>query len=158
MPFSGKSSAARKLASLLGWKRVDTDTLIETETGMDIPGIFAGPGELEFRRLEKELVSRLCTERETVISTGGGLPVFYHNMETMLQNGTVLFLNTSVEVIARRSLQYNNRPLVRHVEESTEARTDFFRKMLFERLPYYGRAHRSFRSEKDLLEWASGLR
>lgn len=157
MPFSGKSSAARKLASLLHWQRIDTDAQIEQESGMTVPEIFTSLGELEFRRREKELTELLCLAKYQVISTGGGLPVFYGNMDTMLQHGTVVFLNTSVEIIAQRSLQHNNRPLVRAVEETQEARDDFFRKMLFERLPYYGKAHYTFGSEKALLQWAKTL-
>lgn len=157
MPFSGKSSAARKLASLLHWQRTDTDAQIEKETGRSVPEIFASLGELEFRRKEKELTDLLCSAQYRVISTGGGLPVFYGNMDTMLQNGTVVFLNTSVEIIAQRSLEHNDRPLVRSVEETQEARVDFFRKMLFERLPYYGKAHYTFGSEKALLEWGQTL-
>ena len=47
---SGKSAVGRKLAAELGLEFCDSDDVIESRTGVDIPFIFDKEGELGFRR------------------------------------------------------------------------------------------------------------
>ncbi len=69
---SGKSTAGKRLASILGWSFIDLDTCIEEYSGMSIPEIFAKFGEEHFREIESELLISHKTDLKTVISTGGG--------------------------------------------------------------------------------------
>lgn len=59
-PGVGKTTVGRALAEELGYQFFDADVLIENGTGKTIPEIFACHGETEFRRLEFDLLQRLC--------------------------------------------------------------------------------------------------
>lgn len=157
MPFSGKSSAATKLASKIGFKALDSDKKIVLSEGVSIDEIFANKGEIYFRQLENKWLKNLNNETPSVISTGGGMPVFYDNMEFMLQSGFVVFLNNSAKILAERSLLSNDRPLVKHVSQTMDVRIEFFQKLLFERMPYYSKAHLMVQSERELLEKVSEI-
>ncbi len=152
MPFSGKTSAAKKLAKQLGWDFIDSDKEISNTENLSIEEIFTQKGEIYFRKLENSWLQEAKNLSNAVISTGGGMPVFYDNMDVMLENGIVIFLNTRAQILAERSLLNNDRPLVKHVSEDIEMRIEFFNKLLFERLPYYSKAHYSLNSEAQILE------
>lgn len=152
MPFSGKTSAAKKLAKQLGWDFIDSDKEISKSENLSIEEIFTQKGEIHFRKLENSWLQEAKNLSNAVISTGGGMPVFYDNMDVMLQNGVVIFLNTRAQILAERSLLNNDRPLVKHVSEDIEMRIEFFNKLLFERLPYYLKAHYTMNSEAQILE------
>ena len=70
---TGKSSVGRAAAELLHFAFIDTDELIENETGKKISEIFMQQGEAAFRKYERDVVNALSTRRRTVIATGGGL-------------------------------------------------------------------------------------
>lgn len=61
-PGAGKSTVARALAEDLGLKFIDTDKLIEKQTGKTITDIFVVDGETHFREVE------LQTLREVLAS------------------------------------------------------------------------------------------
>jgi len=65
---TGKSSVGRIVAHQLQFRFVDTDEMIESETGQSIPEIFANQGEAAFRELERRVVQRLTEERGVVIA------------------------------------------------------------------------------------------
>lgn len=152
MPFSGKTSTAKKLAKLLAWDYVDSDKEISKSENLSIEEIFVQKGEIYFRKLENSWLQDANNLSNVVISTGGGMPIFYNNIELMLHNGIVIFLNTRAQILAERSLLNNDRPLVKHVSEDLDMRMEFFNKMLFERLPYYSKAHYTLNSEAQILE------
>ena len=52
LPGSGKTTVGRLAAERLGLPFSDCDTLIEVETGLRIPAIFAQQGESGFRAVE----------------------------------------------------------------------------------------------------------
>ncbi|HQY29693.1 MAG TPA: 3-dehydroquinate synthase [Thermomicrobiales bacterium] len=72
---TGKSTVARRLAELLGWDALDTDTAIETEAGRRIPEIFATEGEGAFRLTERQILRNQLDRSSVVIATGGGATV-----------------------------------------------------------------------------------
>ena len=49
MMGSGKTEVGKVLADRKGWAFVDTDQVITTEAGQDIPSIFSAEGEIGFR-------------------------------------------------------------------------------------------------------------
>ena len=73
LPGSGKTTVGRLAAERLGLPFSDCDTLIETETGLTIPAIFARQGESGFRAVESRILAALCREDTRVIATGGGV-------------------------------------------------------------------------------------
>ena len=69
---SGKTALGKRLAVALGRPFVDSDTIIEKETGLRIRNIFEINGEAKFREMEyKTILSRL-NGSPVILSTGGG--------------------------------------------------------------------------------------
>jgi shikimate kinase len=132
---SGKSTAARQLASQLGWMNVDLDRRITETAGQSIPEIFAKKGEAEFRRLEHEQLARLIAEasedqKPRIVSLGGGTMAQPQNMALLRESGAVLiWLVCPVEELLVRCAQITDRPLFR--DEAS------FRRLYQERLPFY---------------------
>lgn len=152
MPFSGKTSAVKKLSSLLKWEWKDSDQEISKKEELSIDEIFAQKGEIYFRKLENTWIHEYSNLENTIVSTGGGLPVFYNNMDRLKDNGLVIFLHTRPQILAERSLLSQDRPLVKDVVEDLETRIEFFQKLLFERMPFYSMAHITVYSERELLD------
>jgi shikimate kinase len=115
---SGKSTAGKKLASLLGWSFIDLDKSIEDQTGKTIPEIFSLHGEDHFRNVESEVLRSLKSQINTVISTGGGTPCHGDNMDFMLKTGLTLYLKlTPGQLKSRLSESKGERPLIKDLTD-----------------------------------------
>ena len=113
---SGKSTIGKLLASRLSLSFVDLDEVIISQEDKTIPDIFDGVGEVGFRKLESECLAETLKESESqVIATGGGAVLSEANREVMKQSGTVVWLDTDVEVLAKRISGDSNRPLLHDV-------------------------------------------
>ena len=114
MPGSGKSSVGRRLAQRLGLAFVDSDTKIEEAAGgMSVSDIFAKHGEPEFRSLEARVISRLLEGGPAVIATGGGAFVNADTRALIGRNGVSIWLKAEIEILLRRVMRKNDRPLLR---------------------------------------------
>ncbi len=102
MPGSGKSAVARRLSD----RPIDTDSLIEAQTGQPIPRLFEEKGERYFRVLEGEVVRAVSAEHGRVIATGGGVILNDSNVESLKQNGVLLWVKRPLE-----KLSVKGRPL-----------------------------------------------
>ena len=109
---TGKTVVGEKLASELGFKYIDTDTLIESEAGRSIPDIFQHEGEKKFREYESEAISIITHLKNYVISTGGGAVMNEQNINNMKKAGLVACLEARPEVIYERTRHDDNRPLL----------------------------------------------
>ncbi len=109
---SGKTSVGKELAKSLNLKFVDLDTMIEAEEKRPISQIFSQDGEAYFRRIEKEMVRKVCPDRGLVIACGGGVVLDTENMQNLKQHGTLVYLKASPEVIFKRTEGYKHRPLL----------------------------------------------
>ena len=69
---SGKTALGKRLAVALGRPFVDSDTIIEEETGLRIRNIFEISGEAKFREMEYETISSRLNGLPVILSTGGG--------------------------------------------------------------------------------------
>jgi shikimate kinase len=109
----GKTTFGRKLAADLGWQFADLDELIEERYKISIHDFFEKYGEESFRRIENMMLREILTKHKIIVSTGGGTPCFYNNMELMNRYGVTIFLNTPVPVLVQRLLNgKRKRPLV----------------------------------------------
>jgi shikimate kinase len=116
---SGKTTAGKRLASLLGWKFIDLDRKIEEYAGKTIPEIFSQNGEQYFRTIESQLLRDLKSCENTIISTGGGTPCHRDNMDFMLGNGLTLYLKlTPSQINSRLSESKGDRPLIDNLDSS----------------------------------------
>jgi len=149
---SGKTHWGKLLAEKLRLPFFDLDTVITQKEGKTISDIFAEKGEEYFRYREKEILEELVTgEQEFIISSGGGTPCFFNNIEFMKKNGQVIWLNTSIETLKQRLLRERlSRPLIRNIGEA-ELKAYIIRK-LGERKMYYEQADVMVNEESILLE------
>ena len=112
-PGAGKSTVGVALAKELGVQFVDTDQLIEKETGKSITDIFVVDGEPHFRALEVEILKTVLTLDTGVISLGGGAPIS-DKAQQLIENSNshVLFLDVSLATAAPRVGFNRDRPLL----------------------------------------------
>ena len=94
-------------------KTVEMDRIIAEREQMSIPDIFATYGEEYFRNLETELLIEMQSERNAVISCGGGVAMRERNVAEMKKNGRVVLLTASPEVIYSRVKDADDRPVLR---------------------------------------------
>jgi len=136
---SGKSTAGKKLASILGWSFIDLDKKIEEQAGKTIPEIFSHQGEDYFRNVEAEVLKNLISQTKTVISTGGGTPCHGDNMDYMLETGLTLYLKlTPGQLKSRLSESTDKRPLIKDLDE--DGLLGFVEEKLALREKWYNRA------------------
>jgi shikimate kinase len=98
----GKTTAGRKLAKKMGMPFIDLDELIEKHAGKSIRAIFDSEGESAFRELEKQILHQTFSGSDAVISTGGGAPVFFDNMQQMNQQGITVYIQLSAKALLDR--------------------------------------------------------
>lgn len=155
LPGSGKSTFALKLSKKLDRiPVVDIDKVIEIKHG-DISSIFENEnkGAGYFRSLEYIYLRDYSERDNVIISCGGGLPCYKDNMNYMLDNGVVIWLDTPIEVIKERMTEeeIEKRPLM-FKEENIE---QYLYRIREEREPFYKEANIIIRNEEDFdTEWA----
>ncbi len=135
---AGKSTVGPILAERLGWRFIDADQQLESEAGATIADLFSTLGEPGFRRMEAQVVARLCTTTATVIALGGGA-VENERTRHLLNNSSgtyVVFLHAPLEVLIGRCEQQPG-AAVRPVLRQREALQQRFQS----RLPHYQSAH-----------------
>ena len=115
---AGKTVVGKELAKIMGRKFVDTDEMIEEETGISIPAIFAARGEEYFRELESEMCKKTANLKNVVVSTGGGAMTFERNVEAIKKGSKVVFLDASFDVICDRVGDASSRPLFKNKENA----------------------------------------
>ena len=96
---SGKSRIGALTAASLGWKFFDTDKLVEEKTGKTISEIFAEQGEIAFRKLEIEVLREIQKQGPLVASLGGGTLLNPEAISLIRENGVLIELHASPEVI-----------------------------------------------------------
>src|SRR5690554_5346297 len=94
---SGKTTLGKKLATSLSLSFVDLDLYIESKYFKTIAQLFEEKGEDEFRVIEKNSLREVCEFENVVISTGGGTPCFFDNMQLMNEKGNTIYLKQSVD-------------------------------------------------------------
>lgn len=134
MMGAGKTTIGRKLASRLGYRFIDTDTLIEQAAGQPVTGLFEQAGEAAFRTLETQVLAQVSAHTRLVVATGGGIVTQPMNW-SYLRHGVVIWLDTPVAVLASRLAGDTSRPLLKEVNL-----TDKLTALLAERSDRYAQA------------------
>lgn len=121
---SGKSTIGRRLAAAIGWRFADLDEDIETYTGKTIPLLFDQEGEMEFRRIESDMLARRIAEVQAgnslVLSLGGGAFAQPPNREALRGAGLSVWLDVPFETVERRVAGFAHRPLARDPQKFRE--------------------------------------
>jgi shikimate kinase len=135
----GKTTWSRKLAAHLGYEFIDLDHVLEAQVGMTIAEYFSSFGEDAFRKLESDVLKSTDYPANAVVSTGGGLPCFFDNMDWMNAHGKTVYIQLSPKTLMDRLEKGKaKRPVLggRHGEELLE----FIAFKLSERESYYSQA------------------
>lgn len=138
---TGKTAVGEALAKRLGYKFLDTDLMVEGETGKTITEIFEKEGEASFRAHEKKMVKKALNQSKVVVATGGGAIIDPENLKLMKEKGFVVGLSAAPEVIFERISKMDTRPLVKGAEPSKE-KLKKIEGLLSERSPYYREAQK----------------
>ena len=145
---SGKSNLGQLLASAMGYVFVDLDYLFEERYRISVLDFFEKYDEESFRKIEQQLLHETISMENTVISTGGGTPCFYDNMDFIKSAGISVYLHWELDplVVRLRNVRIK-RPLLKNItpgelESKVKAH-------IGERETYYLRADYIFEAEKE---------
>lgn len=154
---SGKSSVGKKLASKIGMPFVDLDDYIEEKYNTTIQLLIYDKGMDRFREIEKESLEKLINQNDhVVISTGGGTPCFFNNMNLMNKSGLTIYLEVDIPTLVDR-LRYakKDRPLI--WGKSKEDLTVYAKDLLARRQDDYKQAQLSVNGKNLKIDSLIGL-
>lgn len=145
----GKTYWGSRLSELTNYNFADLDAMIEAGEEKTIAQIFTETGEAGFREKERYYLHQTADfEQPTLVSTGGGAPCFFDNMDWMNRHGKTIFLDMPVAVLAERLWKgREKRPLLAEVER--EDFEGFITERLHVRLPFYMRAQHQVKWQED---------
>jgi shikimate kinase len=113
---SGKTNLGREMAEITGMSFADLDELFEEKYKVSILEFFEKYGEELFRKLEQGILLDTEAMDNVIISTGGGTPCFFNNMDFILENGRSVYLKMPVPLLAdRMETLHKKRPLLKGV-------------------------------------------
>lgn len=135
---AGKTTVGKELSRRLGLTFIDLDCYIEGRYHKTVGQLFSERGEDAFREIERRMLREVAMFEDVLISTGGGAPCFFDNMEFMNATGSTVYLKVSVdELVNRLEVCKNTRPVLKgrsggelkaFIEESLEKRNPFYTK------------------------------
>ena len=111
MMGSGKTSCGSILAKKLGVSFIDIDSIIELEEKLEINQIFDQFGERYFRSIEEKLTLLKVNEClkqniKAIISLGGGGFESKKTREFLLNNSTVIWLNSDIKILSNQKYTF----------------------------------------------------
>jgi len=131
---SGKSTVGRLLAEKTARRFVDIDAEIKKSYGKTISEIFEQKNTAGFRKIEKNMISKIIpSSRNTVFSLGGGAVLDKKNRSIIKENCYVVWLWISVPAALKR-IDIKTRPILDQKTPEASAK-----RILSSRMPYYAR-------------------
>lgn len=135
---SGKTTVGKALSKETGMMFYDLDWYIESRMRKTVAQIFAEKGEEGFRKIEHNMLHEVAEFENVIISCGGGTPCFFDNLDYINQQGEVVYLKATPEVLYRhllmgkveRPLIKNKTPeeLIAYITEQVAKREEFYNK------------------------------
>ena len=101
MPGCGKSTVGKLLAERLGRPFFDSDAELTKKIG-PVPDFIKKHGEEAFRKHETEILAELGKKSACVIATGGGCVTRAENEAFLRQNGLIIALHRSLELLPKK--------------------------------------------------------
>lgn len=129
MPGAGKSTVGVILAKTLGMNFIDTDIVIQENSGRLLQEIIDGEGADAFLKIEEKAVMGLDCHN-AVIATGGSVVFSGRAMECLKSDSIVLYLNISFEKMVQRLNNIRTRGIVLIVGQNLQD-------MYNQRIPLY---------------------
>ena len=144
---AGKTTVGRELAKVLGLDFIDLDHFIQARFQKTVGQIFQDAGETEFRNIERNILKEVGEFENIIISTGGGAPCFFDNMDYMNSVGTTVYLKANPKALsARLDTCKEKRPLIK--DKNEEELYLFVVENLERREPFYNQAKIIFETEE----------
>lgn len=148
---AGKTTVGKDLAKKTGLSFVDLDNHIEARYHKTVGQLFKEKGEAEFREIEKRMLHEVAMFEDILISTGGGAPCHFDNIQFMNSSGTTIYLKVSVgELVKRLEACKQVRPVLKG--RTGEELKAFVAESLEQREPYYNQATFVYDAEVMLTE------
>lgn len=140
---AGKTTLGKALARHLRVAFIDLDWYIEERFHKTMGELFAERGEAGFRELERNMLHEAGEFEDVVISTGGGAPCFFDNMDYMNRTGQTVFLDVRPGVLFRRlRVAKQQRPILQGKKD--DELLAFIEEALARRAPFYTQARYRF--------------
>ncbi|MCP4267446.1 MAG: shikimate kinase [Candidatus Brocadiaceae bacterium] len=133
---TGKSTIGRLLAKHLGRDFIDSDQHIESSTGKTIKSIFEDEGEEGFRKIETDTIAELSKADNKVISAGGGVVLKEENVRNLKDNGFLVLLEATPEIIHSR-LSQDKKTTEQRPSLTDKKPIDEIKHLIAERKPAY---------------------
>ena len=144
---AGKTTLGKAFARKLNLPFVDLDWYMEERFHKTVGELFVERGEAGFRELEKNMLHEVGAFENVVISTGGGAPCFFDNMDFMNRNGKTVFLNVHPDVLFRRlRVAKQQRPILQGKQD--DELKEFIIRALEKRTPFYSQAQYVFNADE----------
>lgn len=117
MPGSGKSTVGVLLAKALRRNFVDTDLLIQEETGNGLQDILDHQGISTFLLIEESVILRWQPSAQ-VVATGGSVVYSEAAMQHLTSTGLCVYLEVPVSILEERLSNLDSRGVVRQPGQS----------------------------------------
>ena len=141
---AGKSTVGKILADRLGMRFVDADQEIERAAGCTITDFFEKYGEVEFRKGEERVISRILAGEPCVLATGGGAFMSGATRLLIKKMAISVWLRVSFEVLAKRLEKRSDRPLLQTTDPQQTLKA-----LIKKRYPIYNDADFIVDAEND---------
>ncbi len=136
---SGKTTIGKALSTETGMMFYDLDWYIENRMRKSISQIFAEKGEEGFRKIEYNMLHEVAEFENVIISCGGGTPCFFDNIDYLNQQGEVIYLKATPEVLYKHLMMARvERPLIKN--KTPDELIAYIKEHLKEREQYYIKA------------------
>ncbi len=136
---SGKTTVGKSLAKALQYDFIDLDEYFEEKYKISVSDFFARYDEIAFRKIESRIINESKEWSNVVVSTGGGAPCFFDNMQQMNINGITVYLKMSFAALKNRLQNAKRqRPLISG--KTDEELEQFIAENLSKREPFYNQA------------------
>ncbi len=136
---TGKTSVGRSLAKSLGRPFLDADSELVKEQDLNISEIVRKHGWDAFRKIESDVIKRVCDLDDHVVAAGGGAVLNDKNVKHMKRSGKLVWLKATPETIKKRILQDKNTKDFRPALTS-KGSVEEIQETLLIRNPYYEKA------------------
>ena len=137
---AGKTTLGKAFAREMNVPFIDLDWYIEERFHKSIRELFTERGEASFRELERNMLHEVGEFEDVVVSTGGGTPCFFDNMEYMNGCGQTVFLDVHPDILFRRlRVAKQQRPILQG--KTDEDLRTFIVEALDKREPFYSQSY-----------------
>jgi len=118
---------------------IDTDTVVQQQSGCTIQDIVQSLGWQGFRALEQKVIEQISSRDRLSIATGGGVIMEPRNVELLKKNGFFVWLKADPEVLEKRMQKDLNTQETRPALKGKNAMEEI-RNVLAQRERLYARA------------------